>query len=130
MCKFAKVEKIHYNSIDMIKILGKINHKGDMMKIITICGSLKFIEEMKYYAEKLELEGNCVLSVLYPTKDKENYTPEEIQFLQMGHYKKIDISDAIFVVNINGYIGEAVKAEIEYAKIKNKEIIYCDNTVC
>jgi len=97
------------------------------MKVITICGSIKFIEEMKYLAEKLELENNCVLSVIYPTKNKEYYTEEEINFLQKGHYKRIDISDAIFVVNKNGYIGEAVREEIEYAKGKNKEIIYLEN---
>jgi hypothetical protein len=97
------------------------------MKIITICGSLRFIDEMKYYAEKLELEGNCVLSVIYPQKSKENYTPEELHFLEMGHFKKIDISDAIFVINKNGYIGDGVKREIEYAKDKNKEIIYLEN---
>ena len=97
------------------------------MKIITICGSLKFIEEMKYYAEKLELEGNCVLTVIYPIKNKESYTSEEINILEKGHNKKIDISDAIFVVNKNGYIGESVKKEIEYAKNKNKEIIYLEN---
>ena len=96
------------------------------MKIITICGSLKFTEEMKFHAEKLSLEGNCVLSVIYPVKNKENYTQEEINFLQKGHFKKIDLSDAIFVVNKNGYIGEAVKNEIEYAKNKNKEIIYLE----
>jgi len=39
------------------------------MKIITICGSLKFIEEMKFYTEKLALAGNCVLSVIYPIKN-------------------------------------------------------------
>jgi hypothetical protein len=97
------------------------------MIIITICGSLKFIEEMKLCAEKLEFEGHCVLSVIYPTKNKEGYTPEEIHFLQMAHLKRIDISDAIFVVNKNGYIGEAVRTEIEYAKSKNKEIIYLEN---
>ncbi|MCL2479322.1 MAG: hypothetical protein FWF22_07460 [Treponema sp.] len=97
------------------------------MKIITVCGSLKFTEEMKYYAEKLELEGNCVLTIIYPTKDKEKYTPDELHLLQMAHYKKIDISDGIFVVNKNGYIGEAVKSEIEYAKKANKEIIYLEN---
>jgi len=97
------------------------------MKIITICGSLKFMEEMKYYAEKLELENNCVLTVIYPTKSKECYTAEELNFLQKAHYKKIDISDAIFVVNKNGYIGEAVSEEIKYAKRKNKEIIYLEN---
>jgi hypothetical protein len=97
------------------------------MKVITICGSLKFIEEMKFYAEKLELEGNCVLTIIYPTKDKEKYTSDEIHFLQMAHYKKIDLSDKIFVINKNGYIGEAVKAEIEYAKLKHKESIYMEN---
>jgi hypothetical protein len=97
------------------------------MKIITICGSIKFIEEMKFYTEKLALEGNCVLSVIYPTKNNKCYTSEEIHILGKEHYKKIDLSDAIFVVNKNGYIGEAVKKEIEYAKNKNKEIIYLEN---
>lgn len=43
------------------------------------------------------------------------------------HRTKIDLSDAIFVVNIGGYIGESVKSEIEYAKEKGKEIIYLEN---
>jgi hypothetical protein len=96
------------------------------MKIITVCGSLKFEQEMKYHAEKLELEGNCVLSVIYPTKKKEEYTKDEIKFLGMGHIKRIDISDAIFVVNKNGYIGESVRKEIDFAKRHNKEIIYLE----
>ena len=50
-----------------------------------MCGSIKFIEEINNYAEKLEFEGNCVLSVINPTKDKENYTSEEINSLKMGH---------------------------------------------
>ena len=40
------------------------------------------------------------------------------------HRKKIDISDAIYVVNIDGYIGNSTKNEIEYAKKNNKEVIY------
>ena len=99
------------------------------MKIITVCGSLKFEQEMKYYAEKLELEGNCVLSVIYPTREKEKYTKEEIDFLGMGHLKRIEMSDAIFVVNKNGYIGESVKREIAHAKNHNKEILYLENLV-
>jgi predicted house-cleaning noncanonical NTP pyrophosphatase (MazG superfamily) len=97
------------------------------MKIITVCGSLKFEQDMKYYAEKLALEGNCVLSVIYPIKNKEEYTKEEKNILGKGHIKRIDISDAIFVVNKNGYIGEAVRKEIDYAKGLNKEIIYLEN---
>ena len=96
------------------------------MKIITICGSLKFENEMKNVSEKLSLEGNCVLSVIYPTKEKEKYTKEEIEILGKEHLKKINISDAIFVINKNGYIGESVRNEIEYAKNQNKEIIYLE----
>jgi len=96
------------------------------MKIITICGSLKFEEEMKYYAEKLALEGNCVLPVTYPTKGKEEYTREETELLGKEHLEKINLSDAIFVVNKNGYIGESVKKEINHAKEHNKEIIYLE----
>ena len=97
------------------------------MKIITICGSLKFENEIKIYSEKLALEGNCVLSVIYPTKEKDKYTDEELHILGKEHFKKIDISDAIFVVNKNGYIGESVRKEINYAEEKNKEIIYLEN---
>ena len=78
------------------------------MKIITIFGSLKFENEMKNVSEKLVLEGNCVLSVIFPTKEKEKYTKEEIELLWKEHLKKIDISNAIFVINKNGYIGESV----------------------
>jgi hypothetical protein len=97
------------------------------MKVITICGSLRFEDVIKKYSEKLELEGNCVLSIIYPTKDKDGYTNEEIHKFATAHYKKIELSDAIFVVNKNGYIGEAVRKEINYAKEFNKEIIYLEN---
>ncbi|MFC4652216.1 hypothetical protein ACFO26_04780 [Lactococcus nasutitermitis] len=81
---------------------------------------------MKIWAEKLELAGNCVLSVIYPTKAVEAYTAEEITAFSKAHLRKIDLADAIFVVNKNGYIGEAVKNEIWYAKKQNKEIIYLE----
>jgi hypothetical protein len=97
------------------------------MKIITVCGSLKFEQDMKYYTEKLELEGNCVLSVIYHTKNNEEYTKDEINILEIGHKKRIDISDAIFVVNKNGYIGKTVRKEIDYAKGHDKEIMYLEN---
>ena len=41
-------------------------------------------------------------------------------------FTKRNISNAIFVINKNGYIGESVRNEIEYAKNQNKEIIYLE----
>lgn len=95
------------------------------MKIITMCGSLKFQKEMMELAEKMELEGNCMLVPIYPTNpDKDAYTEEEAEVLDKMHREKIKISDAILVVNVNNYIGSSTKSEIEYAKSLNKEIIY------
>jgi predicted house-cleaning noncanonical NTP pyrophosphatase (MazG superfamily) len=99
------------------------------MKVITICGSLKFEEIIKNYTQKLELEGNCVLGIVYPTKEKNTYTDEELQTFGKCHFKKIDLSDAIFVVNKDGYIGESVKKEIKYAKEQNKEIMYLEEPI-
>lgn len=94
-------------------------------KIITICGSLRFMNEIMDIAEKMELEGNCMISPIYPTNsDKDAYTDEEAEMLDKMHKEKIKISDAILVVNVNGYVGESTKSEIEYAKSLNKEIIY------
>ena len=40
------------------------------------------------------------------------------------HKEKIKLADAILVVNVNGYIGNSTKSEIEFAKSLNKEILY------
>lgn len=96
------------------------------MKIITVCGSLKFYKEMMEITEKMELEGNCMLVPIYnPSKtSKDDYTEEEALMLDKMHKERIKISDTILVVNVNNYIGTSTKNEIEFAKSLNKEIIY------
>jgi|LSQX01.1.fsa_nt_gb hypothetical protein len=94
------------------------------MKVITICGSMRFDSEMKEIAKVLEIENNfCVLQCIYNEGNKP-FDSETVKKLALAHYKKIDLSDAIYVVNIDGYIGESVKEEIQYALSKNLEIIY------
>ena len=47
--------------------------------------------------------------------------------LAQAHFKKIEMSDAVYIVNIGGYIGESVSKELRYAKEHNKEILYREN---
>ena len=97
------------------------------MKIITICGSLKFKSEMIAVAEKLELQENAVITPIYPTNsNKDAYTDEQVDILDKMHKEKIKISDAIYVVNAGGYIGTSTKSEIEYAKSLGKEVLYLE----
>lgn len=80
---------------------------------------------MNAITEKMALEGNCMLTPIELTKpNKEAYTEEEAVRLDKMHKEKIKLSDAILVVNVNGYIGKSTKSEIEYAKSLQKEILY------
>lgn len=94
------------------------------MKIITLCGSLKFQKDMMIVAEKMALEGNCILTPVYPILENCERTDEQLEKLKQAHFKKIELSDAILVINVNDYIGNSTNLEIEYAKKLEKEIIY------
>lgn len=94
------------------------------MKIITLCGSLKFQKEMMIVAEKMALEGNCILTPVYPTIENLKRSEEQLQKLKEEHFKRIELSDAILVINVNNYIGNSTSLEIQYAKDLGKEIIY------
>jgi len=94
------------------------------MKIITLCGSLKFQKEMMIIAEKKALEGDCILTPVYPILENIEKTEEQLVKLKEAHFKRIELSHAILVVNVNNYIGQSTKLEVEYAKKIGKEIIY------
>lgn len=85
---------------------------------------MRYSKEMMKIAEELELkEGYAVIQCVYNI-DGQRYEGVDASTLDKIHRKKIDISDAIYVVNIDGYIGNSTKNEIEYAKNNGKEVIY------
>jgi len=98
------------------------------MKIITLCGSTRFKKEFEEWNEKLTLQGNIVISVgLFGHADnkfKNIITDEVKQMLDEIHFRKIDLSDEIFVVDVNGYIGKSTRNEINYAKKLGKKVNY------
>lgn len=83
---------------------------------------MRFKNEMITVAAELELSGNVVIQCIYFPQNKK-LSNFELELLSKLHYKKIEISDAIYVVNVDGYIGEATRNEIEYARSLNKEIL-------
>ena len=97
------------------------------MKTYTMCGSMRFEEEMRKVAYDLETQkGYNILQCIY-TAAGTKPTAKELQALESAHYRKIDISDGIYVLNLHGYIGESVGKEIAYAQQNGKEVIYhCD----
>lgn len=85
---------------------------------------MKFAEEMKQIAWELEAKkGFNVIQCVY-NEQNEPITDNAQKRLAVVHYKKIDICDAVYIVDINGYIGTSVANEILYAKEKGKELIF------
>ena len=97
-------------------------------KVITLCGSTKFKEEFLQVQKDLTLKGNIVISVglFGHSGDNEVWTDGTKEMLDDMHKRKIDMADEIFVINVNGYIGESTKSEIEYALKTNKKINYLE----
>ena len=96
------------------------------VKVVTICGSMRFSTEMQRVARDLEKKhGWCVIQCVYDV-EKQETTIEELEKIVNAHYKKIDISDAIYVVNVGGYIGSSTQNEIDYAVSKGKDVYYLE----
>ncbi|MBD5632262.1 MAG: hypothetical protein HDP34_03420 [Clostridia bacterium] len=98
------------------------------MKVVTLCGSMRFSRQMQEIATELEIKkGYCVIA---PVGDATiTLSEEDKESLAKAHFKKIDISDAVYIVNLGGYIGESVSRELLYAKEHGKEIIYHEKIV-
>ena len=95
-----------------------------MNKIVTICGSMKFKDKMMEVAKELEIKNKYVVIQCIYSNDK--FSEAEQQILADLHYNKIEISDAIYVINVNGYIGSSTSKDIEYAKKLGKEVMYLE----
>ena len=98
--------------------------------VITLCGSTRFKEQFIEAQKRLTLEGNIVISVglFGHSGDDEVWTEGTKEMLDDMHKRKIDMADAIYVINVGGYIGESTRSEIEYAKRNGKEVRYLEES--
>ena len=105
-------------------------------KVITLCSYTKFKDEFLREQKRLTLEGNIVISVglfghsgdnkVWENMDERTLTKTK-EMLNDMHKRKIDMADEIFVINVNGYIGESTKSEIAYAENTGKTVNYLEN---
>ena len=56
--------------------------------------------------------------------DEEAWTEGTKEMLDDMHKRKIDMSDEVFIIDVDGYIGASTQSEIEYAKHTGKIIHY------
>ncbi len=85
----------------------------DRPEIVCICGSMRFLTEMRALNRDLTLAGAIVRS---PSEVGPTVTPEQKILLGELHLRRIDLADRVIIVNPGGYIGESTRREIAYAR--------------
>lgn len=90
-------------------------------KIVTLCGSPRFVPAFNDWRERFTLDGRIVLSIEIvttqaPELDPQHVAPAVKERLDLLHLEKIDMSDEVFVLDVGGYIGESTRREIEHAQ--------------
>ena len=97
-------------------------------KVIVLCGSTRFKDEFINTNRTLTLGGKIVLSLAIFSKSEPNtkLNQRDIQTLMKVHEDKITLSDAILVINKNGYMGKGTIQEIDYAQKQGKPIYYLE----
>lgn len=108
-----------------------ITYMEEPIKIVTLCGSYRFTSEFNMITEAFTRAGILTLIPALLNINFENMpvlTENEIKKLHDIHYMKIDMSDAVIIINTgidkDEYIGDDTAREINYAGAKNKSIIY------
>jgi len=104
------------------------------MKIICLCGSTRFTTEMLVIQWELTKRGHVILSwcalpdSYFKGEDKTHIGDQEgvKEIVDEVHKRKIDLADEVFVINVEGYMGESTKDEIEYALAHNKPVHYLE----
>lgn len=102
-------------------------------KVITLCGSSRFPDAFHLANLHFSLQGHIVISLgafghadqpagsRYLLSDGDESTPEK-QAIDQLHFRKIDLADEIFVVNVGGYVGSSTRREIDYARSLDKPV--------
>lgn len=92
-------------------------------EIVCVCGSVRFMTEMRAADRELTLDGVIVVA---PSEADESPTPEQKAVLDALHLRKIDLADRVLVVNPGGYVGDSTRREIAYAQSVGKPVAFTD----
>jgi hypothetical protein len=98
----------------------------DRPQIVCLCGSARFVQEIRAASRDLTLAGTIVLAPAELEHAGDLITDERTAALGALHLAKIDLADRVVVVNPGGYVGESTRREIDYAHQTGKPVEYTD----
>lgn len=101
----------------------------DRPKIICLCGSTRFKDAYVAANFRFSTEGAIVLTIGWWSQVSDRnltLTPAEKELVDRVYLSKITLADEVFVLNVDGYIGESTANEIAHAEKLGKQIMYLE----
>ncbi|GAA4377915.1 hypothetical protein [Nocardioides caricicola] len=94
---------------------GQPSTSSGEVAVVTLCGSMRFAEEIARLDAELTLAGHVVLAptALGPATE---LSAADRDVLDRVHLRKVAMADEVLVVNVGGYVGESTRREIEHAR--------------
>lgn len=105
--------------------------------IVCLCGSTRFWKEFQRAGLRETLAGRIVLSIgaaagtdddHFGSISRAEYDRVKLMLDEL-HKRKIDLADEILVLNVDGYIGESTRSEIEYAVQHGKPVRWLEQPI-
>ena len=96
--------------------------------IVCLCGSGRFREAFDQAEFAETLAGRIVLTIGCNCHDvaRSAELAQHKPMLDELHLRKIDLASEVYILNVDGYIGESTRRELEYAKAHSKLIRYLE----
>lgn len=102
--------------------------------VVCLCGSTRFSRAFKDANLKETLDGKIVLTIGCDMRSDHDIfgdlSPTEFANVKAQldelHLRKIDMADEVLILNVNGYIGESTRRELNYATSLGKRIRFLE----
>lgn len=116
----------------MDTLANAIDNAEGFPEIVCLCGSTRFWRTFQEASLKLTMESKIVLSIgaasgtddqHFGNLPKEEYDRIKAE-LDRLHFRKIELANRILVLNVDGYIGESTRNELNYAQRLGKVISF------
>ena len=106
-------------------------HCGRYLKVlkcptVCLCGSTRFKEKFIEVARDLTLKGYIVTMPMVFIHSGDDASALDKEFLDEVHKSKIADCDMVLILNVDGYIGDSTRSEIEWAEELGKKIEYLE----
>lgn len=97
-----------------------------MYSVVCLIGSTKFENTFRELEENLTLKGYLVFSPLVYNQsgDKPECGKKAKEIIDIATKLKINHSDIVVVVDVDGYMGKSTKAQRDHAIFLNKPVLY------